>query len=290
MVQEDQAEQERLKRVVVKGAPPTPQEQHQQQKKKKKEQQKGPSKTEKEDEGPQEDGGYTLSAAGLAVLLIGAVRCGLLQTLDDSVPPLPDAAIDTQAWMRVWSARAVVVGSRAEKRPQQPTANASSPASLAMGGGGGSGGGFGVAMVAGVMAAASEGPRGLRLPPDVIYVLVGGFLEKALLTVSAREELRNRQKVKAAASRQAGGQGGRRDVAPAASEGENKGGGNDDDDERDGLGSEQLADVLEGLVMQRCPLPGAWLEPVQKVLGLGVARVPPLCHTRSFHGRFLHVL
>ena len=135
---------------------------------------------------PPPDEGTAFTARGLAVLLIGAVRCGVLRgewrgtagvegsgtptiatasvssgassgSSPSSSPqpqPPPLLLVDCDGWMAAWNSRALTLGAWGE---------------------GGGASGFGADSVAGIMAAVAEG--GLRLPSDVMQVLVGTFLQ-----------------------------------------------------------------------------------------------------------------
>ena len=205
-----------------------------------------------------DDDGMAFTAHGLSLLLIGAVRCGLfkktlgaanpmVQRQGDSSSPSEAARaplLDSQGWMSVWSDRALTLSARS---------------------GSGSEGGFGPDAVSGILAAVTE--ASMQLPPDLIYALVGGFLDKVSVTVAAREALRLRrerarqQAVAAAAARPVTG---RRERAAVGAEGEEE-----EEEERDGLSPEQWADVLGALAAQRWPLPAVWLPSMQQVWGRG---------------------
>ena len=210
-----------------------------------------------------DDDGMAFTPHGLSLLLIGAVRCGLFKHAVDaadkvqrqggSASPSADTVaaaraplLDSQGWMLVWSDRALTLSARS--------------------GSGSGGGGFGPDAVSGVLAAVTE--ASMQLPPDLLYALVGGFLDKVSVTVAAREALRlrrERARQQAAAAAAARPVTGRRERA--AEEDEEEG------EERDGLSPEQWADVLGALAAQRWPLPAEWLSSMQQVWVRGGGRM-----------------
>ncbi|GAX77068.1 hypothetical protein CEUSTIGMA_g4514.t1 [Chlamydomonas eustigma] len=194
-----------------------------------------------EDEAEEEEQvlGKNFSAQGLALLLVGAVQCGLLpgalgarvssSSSDKATSDSRKEEVSTllglqggpglrEAWLTTWSKRAVACAEH-----------------------------FTPSAVAGVMEAVLEADE--KLPVSAVYSLGHRFLG-ATLTVLAREELR-RKREKAGGSR-----------LKSMEEGRGEGGDAADTMEDDGATPEQLINVLSALIHHNYALPGHWLQPL----------------------------